>query len=151
MNKNEEIADNLYKKYKEEFGLFGYIEDNTIILSYPCKRIKMPLKKEINEEWFLNKIQTENQFKNISDLISKAIDFESLGVYPASYGLGVFLCFGYKEIVHEDINKIESFLKKNNIEFKTEYSNKNWVYRFKISKDTNNLKILNNLKGGLKK
>lgn len=139
---NEQKAKDFYKKYKDEFGLFGYIEYNCINLSIPYKKIKLPIKKEITEEWFLNKINDNMAFKNISDLISKNIAFKSLNVYPASYGIGVFLCFGYKEALNEDINKIEEFLNKNEIEFKSEYSLKNWVYRFIISKKEDNLKKL---------
>lgn len=138
------------KAHKERFGENKYLymcENGFLIVCVPISlKVKIPTKKAINSEWLINKLNIDNTFKNISDLISQTIKFKSLNVYPTSYGIGVFLCFGYKEALKEDINEIEAFLNKNQIEFKTEYSLKNWVYRFKISKSKDNLKILENFK-----
>ena len=67
-------------------------------------------------------------------------------VYPTTYGLGYY-CLLLNEATFNEINKkISKFLKENNIDFKNEYSDACWVYRFKFkSLKENNVKLLSNL------
>lgn len=67
-------------------------------------------------------------------------------VYPTTYGLGYY-CLLLNESTFNGINKkISKFLKENTIDFKNEFSNACWVYRFKFkSLKENNIKLLNNL------
>ncbi len=67
-------------------------------------------------------------------------------VYPTTYGLGYY-CLLLNESTFNEINKkISKFLKENKIDFKNEYSDAFWVYRFKFkSLKENNIKLFSNL------
>ncbi len=53
-------------------------------------------------------------------------------VYPTTYGIGVWIFYNWN--AGNDIANIENILKSNNIDFTNEYSDKRWVYRFKIAR-----------------
>lgn len=64
-----------------------------------------------------------------------------LCVYPTTYGIGVWLFYNYNS--NKQINDVEGVLKKAGIEYYNEYSDKRWVFRFKISKKKGNLERIN--------
>lgn len=61
-------------------------------------------------------------------------------VYPTTYGIGVWLFWNFN--AESDIQKVEEIMKSRNIEYYNEYSDKRWVYRFKVSKKAENLSRL---------
>ena len=67
-------------------------------------------------------------------------------VYPTTYGLGYY-CLLLNEVKFNEINKkISQFLDKRKIDFKNEFSDALWVYRFKFkSLKQDNIKLLDNL------
>ena len=61
-------------------------------------------------------------------------------VYPTTYGIGVWLFYNFNADKH--IAQVEEIMKSRNIEYYNEYSDKRWVYRFKVSKKAENLSRL---------
>ena len=58
-------------------------------------------------------------------------------VYPTTYGIGVWLFYNFNADKH--IAQVEEIMKDRNIEYCNEYSDKMWVYRFKVSKKRENI------------
>lgn len=113
-------------------------EDNVFYLG---KQFKLPSKKPVNVAWVEEQLNKDSVYKNFSDkfselLSSRGFSKTSINVYPTSYGIGVAIFFGDKEKVK---NSIESLLNEYGIEYKTEYSEAGWVYRYKISKSASNI------------
>lgn len=116
-------------------------EDNVFYLG---KQFKLPSKKPVNVAWVEEQINKDSVYKNFSDkfselLSSRGFSKTSINVYPTTYGIGVAIFFGDKEKVK---NSIESLLNEYGIEYKTEYSEARWVYRYKISKSASNISKL---------
>lgn len=58
-------------------------------------------------------------------------------VYPTTYGIGVWLF--YNMHADENIADIRSIMDERGIEYYNEYSDRLWVYRFKVSKKRENI------------
>lgn len=58
-------------------------------------------------------------------------------VYPTTYGIGVWVFYNSK--FDENQQKLTDILKNKGVIFENEFSDKQWVYRFKISKKRENL------------
>ena len=58
-------------------------------------------------------------------------------VYPTTYGIGVWLFYNFH--AKENIQQVEEIMKERDIEYYNEYSDKHWVYRFKVSKKSENI------------
>lgn len=111
---------------------------------FPSIYIK-PKKGIITAEWIISKymnavlnketcLKNYNKFKEIFYALDKKIQ-----AIPTTYGIGIFFP------QTEKIEKIKNFLNKLNIEYKTEYSEAKYVYRFIISKNDKNKNILEKL------
>lgn len=61
----------------------------------------------------------------------------NFAVYPTTYGIGVWFIYNWH--AEEEINKVTDILNARNVEYYNEYSEKRWVYRFKVSKKAENL------------
>lgn len=58
-------------------------------------------------------------------------------VYPTTYGIGVWLFYNFH--AEENIADVKSLMDERGIEYYNEYSDKRWVYRFKVSKKRENI------------
>jgi len=58
-------------------------------------------------------------------------------VYPTTYGIGIWLFYNFH--ADENIADIKSLMDERGIEYYNEYSDKRWVYRFKVSKKRENI------------
>ena len=58
-------------------------------------------------------------------------------VYPTTYGIGVWVFYNFH--ADENIADIKSLMDERGIEYYNEYSDKRWVYRFKVSKKRENI------------
>ena len=65
-------------------------------------------------------------------------------MYPTTYGIGLWAFYNWN--FQEQASEIENILNTNKIEYKTEYSDARWVFRYKISKKEVNRMLLENLK-----
>ena len=68
----------------------------------------------------------------MQNLIANAEDLKGFLVYPTTYGIGLEAIFNWN--FDEQSKFIEKFLTDLGVEFKTEYSDAHWVFRYKISK-----------------
>lgn len=101
---------------------------------------KLPKKKEVTVEWILNKFakSTDNTYIDFTNKFRKLLNKdvkEGINIYPTTYGIGVSILFGQPK----GIDVIKERLDNANIEYKIEYSDAGWVYRFVISKSKSNL------------
>lgn len=103
--------------------------------------IKTPKQKEVTVEWILSKLDRNSSYKNLSQYLRKIFDY-SISIYPASYGFGVDTFGGYKATAKKVSEKLEEL----ELKYRTEFSDACWVYRFIVSKDSGNMKILESLK-----
>jgi len=62
-----------------------------------------------------------------------------INVYPTTYGIGVCILWWHSDA---DINHVKRILDSKGIEYYNEYSDAQWVYRFKVSKKRENLEKL---------
>lgn len=105
------------------------------------KHLKTPKSKEITIDWVMRKLENGSVYINLSSYLRKSISM-SYKVYAASYGIGIDTLGGYKHSAKE----VESKLNELGIKFRNEFSDAAWVYRFIISKDSNNMRIFESLK-----
>lgn len=106
---------------------------------YVGKTIK-PLKKEITIEYIINKINFNSIYTNFSKSFNKLIELDGYNSYPTTYGIGIFVLFCRKT---ESIAKITAKLESLGIEYRNEYSDAGWVYRFRISQSKENINKIN--------
>jgi hypothetical protein len=121
----------------------GYLKLFEGDMQYIGKTIKAT-KKETTLEYILNKISSEKTFRNFSNQFNKVIKSFGLSAYPTTYGIGIFVAIGFRSEISECKNKIENALSAIGVEFKTEYSEAGWVFRYKISQSAKNIKTIEN-------
>ena len=108
--------------------------------NYIYKRIKAT-KKELTIQDIVDKINKDNVYYNFTKSFNKLIELDGFNCYPTTYGIGIFVLFGRKP---ESIEKITNKLDSLGIEYKNEYSDAGWVYRFRISQSKENINKINN-------
>lgn len=86
------------------------------------------------------KIQVIERLKN-SERVWKSVYYTTL------YGIGYFCFLSGKTAMDNARKNMDKYLHDNNIEFKNEYSEAQWVYRYLLKKDVNtHNEILRNFK-----
>lgn len=102
--------------------------------------------KEITVEYVLKLVEkdrktyagTYGRFAMEMQRICKKLGYTtSLTVYPTTYGIGIWLFYNFHADAH--IENVRKIMEEKGIEFYNEYSDKRWVYRFKVSKKRENL------------
>jgi hypothetical protein len=102
--------------------------------------IKLPSKMEVTFEWVMNKINKDKIYKSFSENFNKILKSKGLvniNAYPTTYGIGIFVFAGTK--IPETKKNIENLLNSLGIIYTTEYSDANYVFRYKISKSKENI------------
>jgi len=102
--------------------------------------IKLPSKMEVTFEWVMNKINKDKVYKSFSENFNKILKskgLENINAYPTTYGIGIFVFAGTK--IPETKKNIENLLNSLGIIYTTEYSDANFVFRYKISKSKENI------------
>ena len=134
LNHNIEVSTTYYNN-KVQIIIF-YLEDKKIITLNTIKNI--------SESWIINKIlNRKSNYKNIQHIFENTIVNKKLNninlnsIYYTSFGFS-YIIIGNKNYIN-DINMIKSILNNHNINFKSNISNKGFVYNFFISKSKNNL------------
>ncbi len=82
--------------------------------------------KMFNKTQLLEQIKKNMLDSDIEDVLCK------YGFYYTSYGIGIFVLYGGQYEINA-INRMKIYLSKNNIPFKNQMSNANWVFRFIIN------------------
>lgn len=93
--------------------------------------------KEEKRDSIVNNVNNTNNFNRLSKYI----------YYTTLYGIGMFIFFMNEKTIQKYTTFLNEYLKASNINYKNEYSEAGWVYRWVIKSDINhhNL-ILSNLK-----
>lgn len=108
---------------------------------FKINSFKTPKNKEVTAEWVMDKLNNQSVYLNLSKYLRKIFDY-SISIYPTSYGIGVDAFWGrYKN----DADKVASKLADLGLEYRNEFSDARWVYRFIVSKNAHNLAILKSL------
>jgi len=105
-------------------------------------------KKEITFEYIIDKINKDNVYKSFCDNFKKLLPERfknSIDVYPASYGIGIFVALSFRNEKETIKTEIENTLKKHNVIYSNEYSDAGWVFRYKISKSKDNIDKINSI------
>lgn len=107
---------------------------------------KEPVKSKLITEEYVMKLVEKNRklykgtygkFTLKMSQICKKLGYNEFCVYPTTYGIGIWIYWNWK--IDEQCARIEKVLKSAGIEYYNEYSEKRWVFRFKISKKAENL------------
>ena len=102
--------------------------------------------KRIDEEYILKLIEKDRKlysgtYGNFALAMQKLCRDNNLGsklsVYPTTYGIGVWVFFNWS--CEKDIEKVREIRDSHGVEYYNEFSDKRWVYRFKVSKKAENL------------
>lgn len=111
-------------------------------------KFNAPKNKEITTAYLFDKVDKylnrENVYKNLSNVFSKMLP--SYSFYATTYGIGMDALFKNHVTVKRDADRLYQYLKDNNIEFRNEYSEAGWVWRFVISKSASNIEKIQSLK-----
>lgn len=157
INKREEIKkqDAYWKFIKRHYWdsgkyWFAFFENGRIV-RFPKKKYSES-EQEFNSrvDKLIEKVEKENksEYGRFSATIQKVIDKQmsqhNFLVYPTTYGIGLWAMYNFN--FNEQASEIENILNTNKIEYKTEYSDARWVFRYKISKKEVNRLLLENLK-----
>ncbi len=140
-----EYADNGWKFYANpyDYDRLYILYDNdskTIVRKIAGKT------KEITEDYVVKQVDkdrkayqgTYGQFAIAMQEICKQNGLANrFSIYPTTYGIGVYVFWNWK--CTEDIQLVETILKDRHIDYANEYSDARWVYRFKVSKNQDNL------------
>ena len=102
--------------------------------------------KRIYEEYIMKLIEKDRKlysgtYGNFALAMQKLCRENNLGsrlsVYPTTYGIGVWVFFNFD--CEKDIEKVRAIMDSHGVEYYNEFSDKRWVYRFKVSKKSENL------------
>lgn len=107
--------------------------------------LPIPKKKEITLDWVCERVTTKmggskvmTDFSAKFKTLIKERGHHGFTVYPTSYGIGVSVLFRGGE-ADTNIKEVENLLNELGVLYTTEYSDANWVYRFRISKSKENI------------
>jgi hypothetical protein len=106
---------------------------------------KLPL--NVTNDWVIGIIKEskEYQYKSLARLFSKI--YGGYGtIYPTTYGIGVELIMMDRARFTQIKSEIETKLDNLGLKYKTEFSTKAWVFRYKISQSKETVNTLSNLK-----
>jgi hypothetical protein len=111
-----------------------------------CSGLWVKLPKKFTVEWVHNQIIRKIQTQSIDykKIFNKGIKDNNLRLYPTTYGFGIST-FQSSKTIAQEVDKVREFLGINGIEYKNEYSEQHYAYRFVISKSKDNLQKLVNL------
>jgi len=126
-----------YKNYDKMETTNNISEVEAFAFCNPYRTIKLPKTKLITMDYILERLNKESTFINLAKYLRNLLN-ANMNCYPTSYGIGIFCLFARKG----DVSKIEAYLNNNLIEYRNEYSDAYWVYRFIISKSSQNIEKL---------
>lgn len=132
--------------YRDHLPENAHFATVTLSTENEFKKVRInPTKKETTFLDVVNKFSTDKIYKDFSKHFERLLGYESIDIYPTSYGIGVFIAM--TSIVKEDIlrEKIGNKLNSLGVTFTNEYSDAAWVLRFRISKSKENISRIEQL------
>lgn len=134
-------------RYWDRCNKWYVIFDNGRIVSIPKRKYA-----EDNKMWEarLDRVISKVEKQSNSDygkfacimqkIVNSKLDKYGWLVYPTTYGIGLEAIFNWH--FDKQSKEIEELLNKMGVEFKTEYSDAGWIFRYKISKKEANRFLL---------
>lgn len=162
-NLGNKYQDNLEELLKEEGWIINYYDNNINDTSKDLATqvslikldglysdshwVKLPSKMQVTFDWLMNKVNTDKVYKSFAENFNKLLKSKGskLNAYPTTYGIGVFVAIGSQSAIQKSKEEVENLLNSLGISYTTEYSDANWVYRYKISKSKENVERIENL------
>jgi hypothetical protein len=159
-NHVDKTVEELEKERKERAKFFTERDfanrffDSTTLWVFMSDGTKFPIKnlgkyKDLTEKFLLEKIEsnhkkfTSSKFADFIKKVSKLLEenkIKNFWIYPTTYGIGVWSFYNYH--AKENAESVRKILESLNVEFRNEWSDALWVYRFVISKNKKNLSKL---------
>jgi len=125
---------------KDSLTAFPYLY---LISNGKSKTIKLP--KNITDNWIIKQAEKlcNSAFTNLQSVFQNIK--VSGNIYYTSFGFSYITWFKDNETFKKENETIKNTLVQLGIKFTNEFSNKHWVYRYKISTEKSNLELINNL------
>jgi len=137
INNSDYRCEDVSAKDADEITIYDY--NNGI----DFKSFRLPQKKLVDIDWVMNKYNSERVYKSFSEDFKKLLLLKgyknSINVYPTTYGIGIFVAFGHRDSLREMKADIDSLMVETGIDFRNEYSDAGYVFRYKISKSKDNI------------
>lgn len=123
---------------------------SVLYIEYDGKLItkKEPVKsKEITADYVRHLVAKDKKayqgtYGHFAELMQRVAEKKgwrnSFNIYPTTYGIGIWVFYNWH--AQENADVVAKFLNDYGVEFYNEYSNAQWVFRFKISKKEANLR-----------
>lgn len=124
--------------YKQAENLVVVLETNN---DFIIKDFKTPKEKEVTVEGYFRRLTRNRTIKIYHSICAEFLNTRFLFI-PLRMELGLTFGRHHKEIA----DKIADKLKELGVKYRNEFSDAAWVYRFIISKDSENMKIIESLK-----
>lgn len=123
-------AEVLYIKYGERtFAKKESVKSKEITPEYVMKLVEKDKKAFAGEYG--------NFARTMEQLLKKNGIGRNFSIYPTTYGIGVWVIYNFN--ANRDIELVNKILDEQGIEYYNEYSDAQWVWRYKISKASKNL------------
>lgn len=108
---------------------------------------KVPVKsRQITAQMVLDWVEKDKkafsgEYGNFARTMEQLLNKNGIGrnfcIYPTTYGIGVWVFYNFN--ADKDIERVNKILDEQGIEYYNEYSDAQWVWRYKISKTQKNL------------
>ena len=137
----DEYLNNVSVENATEISVTRIVDETVEFLG---ETVKTPKKKEVTVSWLMDKLYKKTAFNNLSEYVKTMLKGSNLYVHATSYGIGIESMFGKDS---ESEAKVRELLESNGIKYSNEFSDAHWVYRFKISKSSENVLRLKAITG----
>ena len=129
--------DNIDVKDADEITIYDY----SSFVNF--KTFRLPKKKLVDLEWIMNKWNSEKAFvsfvEDFKTLLQERGYKHSINCYPTSYGIGVFVMLGHRDNIKKMKSDIDNLMNEIGVDYRNEYSDAGWVFRYVISKKKENI------------
>lgn len=150
-----EELDERAKRFADHYGprkANGWYDAQVLYIKYGDRQIarkETTKSKEITVEYIQKVVERDKKafsgaYGDFARKMEQLLQRNGIGrnfcIYPTTYGIGVWLVYNFS--ADADIKRVDSILNEQGIEFRNEYSDAQWVWRYVISKaEANRLRI----------
>ena len=150
-----EELDEHAKRFADHYGprkANGWYDAQVLYIKYGERQIarkETTKSKEITVEYIQKVVERDKKafsgaYGDFARKMEQLLQRNGIGrnfcIYPTTYGIGVWLVYNFS--ADADIKRVDSILNEQGIEFRNEYSDAQWVWRYVISKaEANRLRI----------
>jgi len=132
----------------------NWYDSEYLYIAYEGRLIRRKIatkSKQITTEYVLNQVEKDRKayqgkYGKFAVKMQALLHANKIGrsmyIYPTTYGIGVWAIYNFA--LKECISLVDDILNEKGIQFRNEYSDAEWVYRYVISKEKSNLDKINN-------